>query len=328
MSHPIPWIDSALSELAELAHRHAERGLDPASAFRVLALSSRVDQARAAGREAVLPEPLRAVAAAVAAKARGPGRQGVLSRLDTHLTRRDDPFGQLLDVLLDIDDVVSVEEAMGSAPAATELARLAGAYVALHSTRVGALGGFADARLELLPAGAAIREVWELIARASGTAAVEALEPLSPAIISPSRVRLARRLQAARGARVEAEISETPVMAWLVAPAAAGQDARPEASEDADEVGVYLEAEQVLVNVELPAGKEAAGPVEVRVEAPGHSVTWTFPRVIASPQAVIVKLGTATELRGRLAREGISISEGGLRFFVSLALRERRDDTR
>lgn len=329
MSQRIPWIDSALLELEGLARRHAERSLDPASAFRVLALSTRVNQARAAGRDVALPEPLRVLAEAVKETARAPRRDGVLARLDALLAATGDPFGELLDVLLDIDDMVSVDEARGHEATAHELVQLATAYVSLHPVRVGALGGLAEARLVLLPELAAIRELWDLVARAAGMAAVEALEPLTPAPpLSVPQRRLAQRLQAARGMRIQAEISRTPVMEWLVAPAAATQAAMPEASEDDEDVGVYLEDEQVVVNVRLPPGREAAGSIEVRVEARERTVTWTVSDPLVSRRAVIARLGTAMELRGRLAREGVSVSAGGIRFFVSLALKERRDDTR
>lgn len=324
MSQRNSWIDSALEELELLARRHAKQGLDPSGAFRVLALSTRVEQARTVGRVVVLPEPLRALARHVAPTAQGPRQELLLARLEALLAEGGDPFGQLLDVLLDIDDVVSVDEAGGRGDTARELVRLAAAYVALHPARVGALGGLADGRLALLPADASIRALWDTVADAAGAAVAEALPPLTPAPVSLSQRRLAQRLQAARQVRVDVDVSETAVMQWLIRPAAAERDA---GLAELDEE-VYLEGEQVVVQVDLPPGKAPAGSLEVRVETGSRHVTWVFPTTKSSRRSVIAKLGTATELRERLAREGFSASAGGIRFIVGFALKEGRNDAR
>ncbi|AKI98930.1 hypothetical protein ATI61_106311 [Archangium gephyra] len=325
MSTSIPWLDSALAELDALERRHIERGLDPGSAFRVLALCARVDQAQAAGKEVSLPERLRSLGAQVEPAAHISRENTLLARLDALLAGEDDPFGELLDVLLDIDDVASVEDARGRANAAQRMVQLANAYLALHPLRAGALGGYADRRLELLPANASIRELWEHVARAAGEAAVEALPPLTPRPISVMQQRLARRLRAAR--KLEEDVSQSPVLKWLYAPAAADRrDEAPEGFAEESLVGVYREGNELTVQVNLPSGTTAAGPIEIHVSTRERTVTWAFPITKASRRTAIARLGTVEELRGRLLGEGFSASEGGLQFLVTLSLKEARDD--
>src|SRR5687767_11112641 len=104
MSTHNPWVVSALEELGRLERRHAGPGLDAAGAYRVLVLLTRLAQARSAGLEVEVPEPLRQLEVRVRPGAQEPSPAELLARLEETLAADEDPFGELLDALLQVDD--------------------------------------------------------------------------------------------------------------------------------------------------------------------------------------------------------------------------------
>lgn len=321
MSTLVPWIASAQEELLELEQQSADERLDPASAYRVLVLCARLAQARDAGWEVQLPSPWQELAARVAPTAARPDSRLLLSRLDSLLFSDDEPFGELFDVLLAVDDMASVDEAQGRAEDARELAHMADAFVSLARARVRALVGPAEHRLETLPSNASIRMVWSTVARV----ATEAASQAQPDPGSLARRRLLARL---RKLRVEEEVSEAPAMVQLAAAAAADVHSEEQATFEGREVGVYIEGDQIVVQVELPTGMQAAGDLRLRIDARERSTLWRFPIKSDSRRAIIAHLGTLQALRERLSREGVSLPSGELRVMVELELKEAEDGGR
>jgi hypothetical protein len=325
MSTTTPWISSAQEELLELEQRHSAGGLDPDDLYRLAVLGARLGQARAAGWEADLPGQLDALLRQATTTAVRPGSDRLLARLDEVLTSDEDPFGELMDALLDVDNAVTFDEAFGRAEAARELAHGAEARVSLFAARVGPLGELAEHRLETLPAQASIRGLWETVAHAAAQAVIEAMPPVTPAPASLPRQRLLKRLVKER---IEEDVSSAPELAPLYAVAAA--EARETVAETSTHgaVDVFTSGKEIRVLVDLPPGKRLAGEVEFRVSAGERSSTSRARLVSSSQRAVIARLGTIDELREWLRREGFSMPLQGVQLAVSLTLEDVPNDDR
>lgn len=319
MSRTTPWISSAREELLELEQRRSAGGLDPDDAYRVAVLGARLGQARAAGWEAALPGELDALVRQAMAIAVRPGSDRLLARLDEVLTGDDDPFGELMDALLDVDSAVTVDEASGRAEAGRELALGAEARVSLFPGRVGPLGELAGQRLETLPAQARIRGLWETVAQGAAQAVIEAMPPVTPAPASLARQRMLQRLHKQR---IQEEVSSARHLAALYAVAAAESREAVAESFMHGAVDVFTAGEELRVLVELPPGKRPEGDVELRVSAGERSSTWKARIVSRAQRAVIARLGTVEELREWLRREGFSMPLQGVRMIVSLTLED------
>ncbi|MFL5357605.1 hypothetical protein [Archangium sp.] len=304
MSTPLPWLASAQEELLELEQEHAEHELDPESAYRFLVLCARLDQARATGLTVELPPRLEELAARCAPVAARPESRQLLFQLEELLAGDDDPFGELLGVLLAVDDAATVDDAEGRVDAAHELVRMADAYVSLAPERVGALGELAENRLAALPGDASIRVLWDTIAEAAGQAVVEALPPAVPAPDSLSRQRLLKKLRT-RNDRIEEDVSAAPPLLLLRKVAASSARDSSEELFAGRSVDIYFEGEVLHLLVALPPGRKAAGNVELHLGTRERTATWSLPIQSASEQAVIARLGTIEELRERLRREGL-----------------------
>ncbi|HEX5745190.1 MAG TPA: hypothetical protein VFZ09_03040 [Archangium sp.] len=323
MSTTHPWISSAQEELLELELRHAARGLEPRAAYRVLVLEARLAQARAAGWEAGLRRGQEELARLAASAAALPDPRLLLERLEALLLGDEDPFGELMDALLDVDNAATVDDALGRTQAARELVLMADARVSLCPARVGALGELAEQRLETLSGQASVWSLWQTVAQAAVQAVAEVLPPVTPAPDSLSRSRLLARL---RKARIVEDVSAAPLLAPLFAVAAAeGREPGVETFSQGA-VDLYLEDGEVRVLVALPRGKKPVGDVALRVSMEERSITWSFRIWNWSKSAVIARLGKVEELRERLRREGFSAPLTRLQFMVSLALEDVRDD--
>jgi len=318
MSTRNPWVASARQALEEL-ERRAEQGLSAMSAYRVLVLLARLEQARAAGLEVDVPASARGLGERVAASAERPDPQALLERLETELSGDENPFGGLLDVLLQLDDAVSLAESRGEA--ATELARLADAHVALAPDRVGALGDMAENRLATLPADAAIRPLWETVARAAVDAALGELPVPAPATASLTKRRLTRRLLARSGACVHVDVSAAPMVAQLMDVAAA-EVREPLEPFETGKVGFYEEDGKLFLHVEIPPGRAPEGNVELHVSSGEREAVLRIPISHSSPRAAIALLGDWESLRARLPTEGLLAPAGERRVEVVLTLKE------
>lgn len=319
MSRLNPWVVSAREELQNL-ERRAEEGLSAMSAYRILVLLARLEQARAAGLDADISPSARSLGARLGPGTRSPAPTALLGRLEAELLGDEDPFGELLDALLQLDDAVSVSESRGE-PSASELARLADAIVALAPERVGALGDMAERRLATLPPGAAIRPVWETVARSAVEAALRELpSPAAPASLTKQRLMV--RLQRQRGLMVHADVTTAPIMRQLVAVAASGAR-EPTPPVELDEVGLYEEDGTVRIRVEIPPGRTPAGELELHVSKGERRAVLSFPLLAQVPEAVIASLGSLEALRARLRAEGLSTPDPERQVEVLLPLKER-----
>ncbi|HZH75403.1 MAG TPA: hypothetical protein VEY88_05175 [Archangium sp.] len=323
MSTPNPWVVSALEELGALEQRHAEHGLNAAQAYRVRVLLARLEQARAAKLEVEVPEALRELGARIAQKAEAPSPTALLARLEETLAQDEDPFGELLGVLLQVDDAVSVGETAGL-PEATELARLADAHASLEPERLGALGTMAERRLSTLPSGAAIRALWKTVARSAVDAALDVMPPPPDMPESLTRRRLAGRLQARRGDALHEDVSTAPLLEKLLAPAAAELQGPLEPFEQGG-VGLHEENGELYLQVLLPPGRAPAGNIELYVSVGGRTVMVPVHIRERSRRIVNAQLGSREQLRERLRAEGLPTTLEGARFEVVLAFEEAGD---
>lgn len=320
MSPHNPWVTSARKTLEEL-ERRAEQGLDAVSAYRVLALLARLDQARAAGLDADVPDSLRRLGERANVSARLPSSMELLERLDAALANDDDPFGELLDVLIHVDDVVSVGEARVEANV-RELAILADARVSLSPTRVGALGAMAERRLATLPPIAAIRGLWATVARSAVEAAVEELPSLGARPGSLTRHRLLNRIQARHGLSIHVDVSQAPVVRHLAAVAASEVREPTELFEQQETVGIYEDDGILVLHVNLPPGKEPEEQLELHVRSGERSAILRFSLWRRARGKVLVQLGSQESLRARLRSEGLLGAPEELQVEVMLALKE------
>lgn len=170
---PAAWLQKAFDELVEIGLA-AEN--DPADAWRAGALIARllgspsgpVPPAHLLGR---LPE--------IIAVAGSPDAQAVLDRVADELYSETDPWGPLLDALLDVDDALGMLAVSGQDETALALARRVAGLVSLHPERVLALGPFAEMRLATVREGAGPGIVWNAVERAPAHALAEALPAAS-----------------------------------------------------------------------------------------------------------------------------------------------------
>ncbi len=328
MSEQDPWLSSALEELHEFEQAYQEGGLDPLSAYRVLVLCARVEQARAAGLDISLPESLRDLATHVEEIAEPSDPHLLIGRIHSLLPSDDeamidDPFGELLDTLLDVDDLATLEDSRRRSEQARRLVEQANARVAMSADRVAELGGMAERRLALLPKSASVRKLWDTIAQAAEEAAEDALPPTEPT--SLAQRRLPEKIQGAGQPSVWEDLSESSQVARTFQLAAADLSTAEEETEHG-RVSTYVSEEEVYVWVDFPPGKQAAGDLELHLSVGERSARWTFPLRRTSRRGALASLGKRDALRERFRTEGFTAIPGGLRLLVHLPLKDVTDE--
>lgn len=175
---PQDWLRKALHELAELA---SNAQADASDARRTVTLVARLlgspsGPAPPAAVVRRLPEIL-----AVA----GPtDPQELVDAVAEELESDTEPWGPLLDALLDADDAVSMLALSGEAEKAVELAKRVAGLASLYSERVLVLGSFAEMRLETVRSDSVVAGVWNAVARAPAQMLVEALPAVHTSAVS------------------------------------------------------------------------------------------------------------------------------------------------
>lgn len=168
----IVWLERAHEELNELA---PEARNDPADAWRALVLLARLLDSPIGSFPIHQLVPLAPEWLEVA----GPSDPELaLDAVADALTSTEDPWGPLLDGLLDVDDTLGVLKFEGRADDAGELSRRVAALVALRADRVLTLVPFASMRLETLRVDSPTAAVWGAVERAPAEILVEALPPV------------------------------------------------------------------------------------------------------------------------------------------------------
>ncbi|NNC17633.1 hypothetical protein HJC22_18100 [Corallococcus exiguus] len=316
-----PWINNALEELTTLTRQHAAESLSAGCNYRVLVLRARLDQARAAGMAVPSTESLLKATEQIASAAESDAPEDMLSRLDEQLSDDDDPFGELLDALLGIDDAVTVAEARGRILEAQELARLAEAAVSLAPARTVELGRFAERRLMTMPDTASIRSLWDTVRQAPGELASEVLPPVRPSMASLRQRRLLERLQALHTGPgpQEEEVSDSVMVRRLQDAAAASPPVGSKESFEGLAVDLFEDEHgQWNLQIALPEGHQPGDHIELRWEAKEQSSTWRVQVIERSRRTVLARLGSLEALRERLRAEGLIDPMARLRLFVSL----------
>jgi hypothetical protein len=177
------WIDKAFQELDAL-----ERSMeaDPEDAWRAAVLIARLRGAPDGPKPsevimARLPELLRVA---------GPPDCGaLLDAFADELESFEDPWGPLLDVLLDVDDTLGVLGLSDGDQEALELATHVAALSSLYPERLMALTAFAQMRLETVSDASPLARVWRAVERAPAQLLADALPiPARPGAQELSRL--------------------------------------------------------------------------------------------------------------------------------------------
>lgn len=172
---PTLWLRRANEELEELSSAEVSA---PDDAWRALTLIARL-----LGSPSGPTPPATMVAQldALLGMSSEPDPAGVLDMVLDGLESGSDPWGPLLDALLDVDDTLGVLRIWGADTDADELARRVAALVSLHPERTIALGSFAQMRLATVRSDSAAAVLWRSVLAAPGQLLAAALrvEPAS-----------------------------------------------------------------------------------------------------------------------------------------------------
>jgi hypothetical protein len=211
---PKAWLQKARDELVELSPS-AES--DAADAWRTAVLIARL-----LGSPAGPVPPIELVRRLpqILAVAGSPDPQEMLDRVADQLDSESDPWGPLLDALLDVDDALGVLTLTAGNETSRALAQRVAGLVSLHPERVLALGSFAEMRLATVRDGAVAGVVWSAVERAPAHALAEALPVAAP---SKPPLELASRR---KPVVVEATSFYIPEELMLAAAESAPQEAR------------------------------------------------------------------------------------------------------
>lgn len=225
--NPGSWLQGALDELIELA---PDAKADPSDAWRAVTLLARV----LGSPTGVVPPPaIVQMLPALLEIAGLPEPEDVLAAVDKALASDLDPWGPLIDGLLDADDAVGGLVLGGQDHAARELSARVAGLVSLYPERTIPLGGFAQMRLETVRSDAIVAEIWRAVERAPARALADALPrrmqvapvPVIPeprrtpgAIVSfpvPAELQLAAADSAMDAASVELGTEDPALKAWV-----------------------------------------------------------------------------------------------------------------
>lgn len=156
----------------ELEELEAQEELDASDAWRVLVLISRLLQSPFPSM--AVPQTFQVSLTDLSKKAYTPKPSDVLERLAALVDEVDeDPWGPLLDAILDVDDTVGVLHLQGNHEDAHELSYRAAGLVALSPLRVLDLGDFATMRLGTIQEEHVRRSIWESIEAAPALAVTQ-----------------------------------------------------------------------------------------------------------------------------------------------------------
>jgi tetratricopeptide (TPR) repeat protein len=163
------WIYKASQELDVLA---GSLGDDPEDAWRAVVLSARL---RGAPDGPTLPASIDVLLPKLLLAAGSLDCDALLDTFADELESLEDPWGPLMDALLDIDDALGVLALSGDEEEARELSVRVAALTSLYPERVVALNSFARMRLETVRDDSYTAEVWRTVAHASAQLLADAL---------------------------------------------------------------------------------------------------------------------------------------------------------
>lgn len=171
---PEGWLQKAYDELVELGPRAEEKSAD---AWRAVVLIGRLLGSPAAPRP---PAEFVGRLPRLLALAGSPDVRELLERVAHHLGAEIDPWGPLLDALLDSDDTLLVLSFSAPGHTTRALAQRVAGLVSLHPERVLRLRSFAEMRLATLREGADVGLMWRAVERAAALVLAEALPAAAP----------------------------------------------------------------------------------------------------------------------------------------------------
>ncbi len=158
--NPSRWLQGALDELIALAPDAKD---DPADAWRAVTLLARV----LGSPTGLVPPPAIVQMLPELLEVAGlPEPEDILTMVDQALASDLDPWGPLIDGLLDADDAVGGLVLGGQDHAARELAARVAGLVSLYPERTIPLGRFAQMRLETVRSDAIVAEIWRAVEHA------------------------------------------------------------------------------------------------------------------------------------------------------------------
>lgn len=167
---PRDWIHKALDELTTMVSNST--AYDTADSWRAAVLIARLlgsptGPTLPAALAQRLPEWLRVASL--------PDHETVLNVLADELDSDGDPWGTLLDALLDADDTLGVLGLAGRNDISRELSARVAALMSLYPERALPLGAFAQMRLETVHADSVVAHVWRSVERAPALILADAL---------------------------------------------------------------------------------------------------------------------------------------------------------
>lgn len=163
------WLDKASQELDALARRIKD---DPEDAWRAVVLIARL---RGAPDEPELSASIDALLPGLLSAAGTPDCDALLDAFADELESLEDPWGPLMDALLDIDDALGALALRGAEEEAGELSVRVAALTSLYPERVVELNSFAQMRLETVRDDSYTAEVWRTVAHAPAQLLADAL---------------------------------------------------------------------------------------------------------------------------------------------------------
>lgn len=187
---PRDWLQKAQVELNSLATDALD---DPEDAWRAVVLIARL-----LGSPNALSPPtalmvrlpaLLATAGVTDAEAAHEIAAEILEAVAEELETQEEPWGPLLDALLDADDTLGVLNLVGLDDLARALSQRVAALTSLYPERVLSLDSFAAMRLQTVRAEATVAEVWRSIERSPAQILAGALPVQTPAAILPAPTR-------------------------------------------------------------------------------------------------------------------------------------------
>ncbi len=280
------------TELRPLLAKFADGTHDPNDAYWLLVLVAQAAQVAADSAElqALLYQAERAqVATTLQKQVKQPEPATLLASLRQELSSTVDPQGTLEDALFELDDWLALCELRGDSSSAQQVAMRAVAMLAQYPDRVRDLGTLAIAQLDVLPAQAFARGLWQTVAQAdAASGALSLIGGVVQRIIS--LLEWATVLQALRPKSAAPRVKGEPFEgSWF----------------DCYQVGTEL-----IVQVQLPAGQRLRGAPQLTLLSAEGTRSLPVQVNLQKPGSVWLSLGTEEQLAKSLGqvREALGVT--------------------
>jgi hypothetical protein len=320
------WKKSIIEQLAPLLDGFQQGTLNPGRQFRLLVLLARAVQLESPGEllgTLVHRAQELAVVLTLRKEVEFQKLPELLDELLVELQTDEIASAGLHDILIDIDDHLSVLELCHKKSDAQTVAQELAALLSMFLWRLVPLAEWAEGRLQTLPSDSLSATIWRLVSDSPVRAAVDVLLPTVPLVL-PGEAELLRKLMSpSKPARVYPLLRGGPVeQAFRVAAAATDVVS----AVDDDYHAQYIEDEKVTVQLKLPNAKKIKGPLVLSVQANERVWRHQYQEFSQHSDELWVVLGTPNELAqfGHEARAALGVGPGeALQFELHLGEEEQ-----